>query len=138
MAERKKTSNRLLLVEAKDAESQGESDRAIALYKQAVENDPLEEQAWQRLMVLHRKKKDYPGELKIISLALKAYDTHLREVQRHWLQQNRKAATLIKSLAKSLGLMNSNGVMMDHNPVLEKWNHRKEMITARLKKRAKK
>jgi tetratricopeptide (TPR) repeat protein len=138
MVDKKRTSNRLILVEAKEAESQGDNDRAVTLYQQAVKNDPLEEQAWQRLMVLHRKQKDYNGELKIINLALKAYETHSREVQQQWLQKNKKAAPLIKSLAKSLGLMNSNGVMIDHNPILDKWIHRKEWVKARLKKRAKK
>jgi len=138
MAVRKRTSNHLLLVEAKDAESQGDSTRAITLYQQAVANDPLEEQAWQRLMILHRKQKDYPGELKIINLALKTYETHAREAQRQWLQQHKKGASLFKSLAKSLGLMNSKGEMLNDNPVLKKWIRRKEMVTARLKKRPKK
>jgi hypothetical protein len=52
------------------------------------------------------------------------------------MQQNRKAATLVKSLAKSLGLMNSKGLLIDNNPILEKWEHRKAWVTARLKKRA--
>ncbi|MCF6407339.1 bacterial transcriptional activator domain-containing protein [Chitinophaga filiformis] len=136
MADKKRISNRLILSEAKEAESMGDSGKAITLYQQAVKNDPLQEQAWQRLMILHRKQKDYAGELKIINLALKAYETHSREVQQQWLQKNKKAAPLIKSLAKSLGLMNTSGVMIDHNPILDKWNHRKEWVKARLKKKA--
>lgn len=138
MADRKKISNHQLLLDAKAAESDGDATGAIALYQQAVQNDPLEEQAWQRLMVLHRKKKDYTGELKVINLALKAFDTHTKETQQQWLQKNKKAAALVKSLAKSLGLMTSKGVMIDNNPILEKWKHRKELITVRLKKQAKK
>jgi tetratricopeptide (TPR) repeat protein len=138
MADRKKTSNHLVLAEAKAAESNGDNAGAVALYQQAVQNDPLEENAWQRLMVLHRKLKDTAGELKVINLALKAFDTHTKEVQQQWLLKNKKAAPLVKSLAKSLGLMNSKGIMIDNNPVLEKWKHRKELIMARLKKRPKK
>lgn len=138
MVDRKKTSNHQLLLEAKTAESNGDATGAIVLYQQAVQNNPLEEQAWQRLMVLHRKQKDYTSELKAINLALKAFDTHTKETQQQWLQKNKKAAPLVKSLAKSLGLMTSKGVMIDNNPVLEKWKHRKELVTARLKKQAKK
>ena len=69
-------------MEAKEAESRGDNSRAITLYLQAVANAPLEEQAWQRLMVLHRKQKDYTSELKVINLALKTYETHAREAQK--------------------------------------------------------
>ncbi|PSL34994.1 tetratricopeptide repeat protein [Chitinophaga ginsengisoli] len=138
MAQGKNTSNRQLLVKAKDAESQGDAEGAIMLYQQAVKNNPREEQAWQRLMVLYRKKKDYEGELKVINLAFKTYETHTLKTQQEWLRQNKKVATLFKSLAKSLGLMNSKDVMVNDDPVLDKWRHRKEWVTARLKKRPKK
>jgi len=138
MAQGKNTSNRLLLAEAKDAESQGDAGKAITLYQQAVKNNPLEEQAWQRQMVLYRKQKDYPGELKVINLALETYITHAKKTQQEWLQQNKKVAPLFKSLAKSLGLMNSKDVMVNDDPVLDKWRHRQEWVKARLKKRQKK
>ncbi len=135
MAERKNISNRLLLVKAKEAESLGDSTKALALYQQVVNNDPLEELAWQRLMVIYRKQRDYKSELRIITLALKSYETHNKEAQKQWLLKNKKAATLFKSLAKSLGLTDSKGIITDNNPILDKWNHRKEWVTARLKKK---
>lgn len=138
MAQGKNTSNHLLLAEAKDAESQGDVGRAITLYQQAVKNNPLEEQAWQRQMVLYRKQKDYAGELKVINLALETYITHTKKTQQEWLRQNKKVAPLFKSLAKSLGLMNSKDVMVNDDPVLDKWRHRQEWVKARLKKRQKK
>jgi tetratricopeptide (TPR) repeat protein len=138
MAGRKKVSNRLLLLRAKEAESLGDSTGALALYQQVVSNDPLEQHAWQRLMVLYRKQKDYKSELKTISVALKNYEAHAKEAQRQWLLKNKKAATLFKSLAKSLGLMDGKGIVINHNPILDQWNRRKELVTARLKKRPKK
>lgn len=135
MPVRKKISPRQLMTAARDAELQEDIDTALALYKQAVNSDPLAATAWQRLMILHRKQKDYAGELKIINLALQAFDTHHRQEQKEWLQANRKAARVAKSLAKSLGLMDKKGIVIDDNPVLEKWIHRKEWVTARLKKK---
>lgn len=135
MPVKKRISNRQILIEAREAERQGETDEALKLYKQAVSNDPLAEDAWQRLMILHRKLKDYAGELKIINLALQAFDAHNKQEQKQWLQENRKAARVAKSLAKSLGLMDKKGVVIDDNPVLEKWKHRKEWVAARLKKK---
>jgi tetratricopeptide (TPR) repeat protein len=135
MPDRKKTSNRLLFTEARELERQGETDEALALYKQIVNNDPVAEAAWQRLMILHRKQKDYAGELKIINLALRTFEDHARQEQKQWLQENRKVARVAKSLAQSLGFMNKKGVIIDDNPVLEKWRQRKEWVTARLKKR---
>lgn len=135
MPDRKRTSNRLLFTEARELERQGETDKALALYKRVVSYDPLAEAAWQRLMILHRKMKDYAGELKIINLALKTFEDHARQEQKQWLQENRKVARVAKSLAQSLGFMDKKGVMIDDNPVLEKWRQRKEWVTARLKKR---
>ena len=135
MAVKKKISGRQLLTAAREAEQQGETDNALALYKQVVTNDPLAEAAWQRLMILHRKLKDYGGELKIINLALKTFETHARQEQKQWLQQNRKAASVAKSLAKSLGFMDNKGVLKDDNPVLEKWRRRKALVAKRLKKK---
>ncbi|PWV45806.1 bacterial transcriptional activator domain-containing protein [Chitinophaga sp. S165] len=138
MAEKKNISNRLLLVKAKEAESLGDSTKALALYQQVVNNDPLEEMAWQRLMVIYRKQRDYKSELKIINLALKSYEAHNKDAQKQWLLKNKKSATLFKSLAKSLGLMDSKGIITNNDPILDKWNYRKEWVTARLKNRNKK
>ena len=134
MPTRKNISNRLLLTEARDAELRGNTSKALALYKQAVQHDPLAEQAWQRLMILHRKQRDYAGELKIIDLALKAYETSNRQAQQQWLKENRKAAGIAKLLAKSLGQVDKKGMVIDDNPVVEKWRHRKELVAGRLKK----
>jgi tetratricopeptide (TPR) repeat protein len=88
MAQGKNTSNRQLLVESKDAESQGDAGKAIMLYQQAVKNNPRQEQeqAWQRLMVLYRRQQNYAGELKVINLALKTYETHTWKMRQKWLQ----------------------------------------------------
>jgi tetratricopeptide (TPR) repeat protein len=133
-----KTYNHQHLVEAKAAESDGDSTKAIGLYRQAVQSNTQEEQAWQCLMVLHRKQKDYTGELKVINEALKAFDTHTKETQQQWLQKNKKAAPLVKSLAKSLGLLTNKGIVVDNNPILEKWKRRKELLMKRLKQLPKK
>jgi hypothetical protein len=52
MVEREKTSNHPILVEAKEAESQGDTARAITLYQQAVANGPQEEQGAAALISL--------------------------------------------------------------------------------------
>ena len=134
MPKRTNISKRQLLTAARDAELRGENSKALALYKQAVQHDPLAEQAWQRLMILHRKQRDYAGELKIIDLALKTYDTNNRQAQQQWLKANRKVATIAKSLAKSLGQVDKKGIVIDDNPILEKWRRRKELVAGRLKK----
>jgi tetratricopeptide (TPR) repeat protein len=137
MPARKKIPSSLLLRDAREAEYQGDADKALALYKDVVNSDPLVEEAWQRLMILYRKRKDYAGELKIINLALQTFESRNREEQRQWLQKNRKIANLARSLAKSLGLLDKKGIVIDDNPVLEKWRHRKEWVAARLKKSVK-
>lgn len=123
-----------MLRDAREAEYQGDTDKALDLYKDVVNSDPLAEEGWQRLMILYRKRRDYAAELKIINLALKTFETHALQEQKRWLRENRKIANLARMLAKSLGLADKKGVIKDDNPVLEKWRRRREWVMARLKK----
>ena len=91
MPDNKKIPTHQLLAEARAAESNGDVTCALALYQRAVQNDPRGEHAWHRLMVLHRKQKDYAGELNTIDLALKAFDIHTKETQQQWLAKNKSS-----------------------------------------------
>jgi len=46
------------ITEAKAAEDSGETESAVELYEQALQQDKLNEYAYNRLMIIYRKSKD--------------------------------------------------------------------------------
>lgn len=54
-------------------EEKVDSSIAIKEYEKAIKADPLAEIAYDRLMILHRKEKDYKKELNLIDAGIKAF-----------------------------------------------------------------
>lgn len=123
-----------LLRDAKEREAAGDEEKAIALYKRMVKADPLDTNAFQRLMILYRKRKDLVAELQIIRTAIKNLQSHALEEQQDWLKNNPKAASLAKSLGKSLGYLDSRGRPVHKEPLIDRWIKRKELVAEKIKK----
>lgn len=61
------------IVQADGAEAKKDIPVAIKEYEEAIKNNPLEEKAYDRLMIVYRKEKNYIKELKIINTGIKAF-----------------------------------------------------------------
>lgn len=129
----KKESHKSLLERAHQQEAADDLPAAIKLYEEAIQNDPLTIAAYNRLMVIYRKQKEYKKELAVINQAIKALQANEDQVRKDWLKQNRKAAKLSQALAKSLGVMDAKGKMTQEDPVVTAWKKRKAVTTKRLK-----
>ncbi|WP_148909365.1 tetratricopeptide repeat protein [Sphingobacterium allocomposti] len=107
------------LRDAKRAEKDGKFEEAIQCYRSALKQDPLNIQAYSRLMVIFRKQKDYRSELKIINRAIENY----QYVQTHH-PGNRDPSSLksaTKELAQKLGLLDEKGAPVFQADHLSKW-----------------
>ena len=51
-----------IIAEAKDAENSEDTETAIKLYEQALQQDKLNEHAYSRLMIIYRRLKDKKKE----------------------------------------------------------------------------
>lgn len=122
-----------LHVRAREAEQAGETDTAEKLYKQALKNDPLDDLAWNRLMVTYRRRKDYKQEQQIIKAAIAAHVQHAQDDQAAWLKRNRKTARTAKALVKSLGLLDRKGMPKLETRQLEAWRKRLTLVNKRIK-----
>lgn len=125
--------SRNLHVRARQAEQAGEPEEAARLYTQALKNDPMDDLAYNRLMVYYRRKKDYKAELRIIQSAIASHIRHAQESGQQWLKKNKKTARMAKALVKSLGLVDRKGMPKLETRQLAAWRKRLAVVRKRLR-----
>src|SRR5688500_17650564 len=62
-----------LLKKASELERNGELDEAASLYEKIIKADPNRETAYNRLMIILRKQKEYKKELALINKGIKTF-----------------------------------------------------------------
>ncbi|HXD77121.1 MAG TPA: YciI family protein [Puia sp.] len=92
-----------LLSEARQLEQEGQPDAAAELYEQLADDDPLNEEAVGRLLVVYRRLKAYKEELGVIDRTLEAIADRDKTMQQQWLSAHPGAAKLGKNVLRSLG-----------------------------------
>lgn len=122
-----------LLEEAIRLEGEGDFKEAEKHYNIVLDKDSLNVTAYNRLMIIFRKLKEYRKELSIIDKAIKSYEAEAKSsIQERKL--NSKIASLSRSLAKSLGLLTKSGMPVYINEDVERWAKRREIVKKKLKK----
>jgi two-component SAPR family response regulator len=119
-----------LIAEAKSAEEDDQPEQAAALYEQALQQDKLNEYAYNRLMIIYRKLKDKKKELQIINTAIKAYEDFYAS-KKH---TNKSITTISAKLNKSFGLTDKKGQALYTPEPIATWQKRKELLERRKKK----
>lgn len=128
-----KKSKKELLKEARSQELEGKTNEAIKSYSLVISKDPLEANAYNRLMILYRKLKEYKKELAIIKQAIGAYEKDIKDDQLTWKKANTKSAKLSLNLAKSMGLLNDKGLPVYEEPQIMTWRKRMETVQKKIK-----
>jgi len=106
---------------------------AIKNYIAAIKADPLLARAYNRLMILYRKQKEYKKEMAIIKQAIGAYEKEIKEDQQAWKKANSKSARLNLNLAKAMGLLDDKGLPVYEYPQVMTWRKRMETVGKKLK-----
>jgi hypothetical protein len=119
-----------LHVQARQAEQAGKTSAAICLYKQLVARS-YNEYAFNRLMILYRKGKQYAQEIATARRAIRALQQHLSHRRK---RLSGKAAHTSKALLRSLGLTDRKGNSLYQPDPMPRWIKR---ITTAEKKRLK-
>jgi tetratricopeptide (TPR) repeat protein len=122
-----------MMASARALERADDLSEAGKLYSKIVAAAPLHVAAYNRLMIVYRKQKEYRKELQLINQAIKAYEDGLAERQQAWTKSNRKAAKLSKTLASKLGLVDKKGTPV-YEQDIERWRKRKQTVTKRVGK----
>lgn len=118
------------LYQAKQFESNDEPEKAIALYQKVIKENPLNEQAYDRLMIIYRKNKDAKKEKDIINKAIKAYEEFYKNIPK--VSQSKKIVSLSRAFMKSTGLTDNKGKLLYQKEPLARWNKRKRVVEKKL------
>ena len=113
-------------------EKAGDYIGAMKLYQKAIASDALNIPAWNRQMVLYRKLKTKEEEVKLIKSAIAGYQQALEVQQGEWFKANSAKANSTRALAQLLGLLEPNGLPVNKDPTLEKWQTRLYLLSYRL------
>jgi tetratricopeptide (TPR) repeat protein len=116
--------------EADEAEEKEDIPLAIKDYESAIQADPLLEKAYDRLMILYRKEKNYKKELQLINSGIKAFENFYKSRK----SNSKKIAEISKKLNKSFGFTDKKGnAVYDPEPIA-RWKKRKITVQKRIKK----
>jgi tetratricopeptide (TPR) repeat protein len=121
-----------LLQEAAYLESTGNSKEAVKLYQQSLKSQHRDEKAYDRLMVIFRKMKDYKNESLIIQRAIKAFEAFYHDRS---IRVSKKIAGASKAIMKALGLTNKKGKPIYMLQPVERWSKRLQWVERKLEKK---
>jgi len=99
-------------------------------YEKIIRNDRYNEKAYERLMIIYRKNKEYAKELKLIDAAISAFrELYSKTVRR---KPDNKTIRLSKALLKLTGLSDKKGNPFYHREPINKWIKRKSVLLSKM------
>ncbi len=118
------------LTRAKELEAQGELDKAAAAFEKAIKENPLNEYAYDRLMIIYRKNKEYKKEKAVIVAGVKAFRQFYKSMEKR--HASKKVVSLSNALLKATGLADKKGKPLYEKEPLERWNKRMQIVVKKL------
>lgn len=119
-----------LIERAKKLEINGELEEAAALYEKVIKADPHRETAYNRLMIILRKRKEYKKELALINKGIKTFTDFYAPGSKKSF--NRKVEQISKALLKSTGLADKKGVPLYQQEPIGRWTRRKKIVEKKI------
>ena len=116
-----------LIIEARGAENNGNNEAAISRYEAVLKSDSLNENAYDRLMILFRRAKDKKKELQIIEAGIRAFEKFYKSKE----TKSKKISELSKKLNKSIGLIDKKGQNLYDPEPIARWKKRKAVVEKR-------
>jgi tetratricopeptide (TPR) repeat protein len=124
-----------LLKEAREAEANNDMDSAIKLYQRVIRKQPHLEEAYNRLMVIFRKEKDYEAEFDVISQGIKAFEDFYKQRAEKVLHDHKQAQRLSSALARSLGQSGKKTSAIFYPQPIPRWLKRQEVVEKKLQRK---
>ncbi|HKZ67487.1 MAG TPA: hypothetical protein VJ111_14070 [Chitinophagaceae bacterium] len=119
------------LSEAKELEQKGELEKATAAFKKVIKEDPVNAYAYDRLMIIYRKNKEYKKEKAVIIAAIKAFQQFYKKASKSPV--TKKITSLSNALMKATGLADKRGRPLYEKEPLGRWNTRKRVVEKKMK-----
>jgi len=120
-----------LLGKAKELEKQGSLDEAATMYRDIIKKSPAREYAYDRLMIIYRKKGEYKKEKQTLDAGIKAFEQFYKAASR--VPAKKSIVTLSKGLLKATGLADRKGKLIFEREPLGRWQKRRRIVERKLK-----
>ncbi|HET6993805.1 MAG TPA: hypothetical protein VFI06_02430 [Chitinophagaceae bacterium] len=114
-----------LFNEAKEAEASEDWKTAGAHYQEIIKIDPHNEAAYNRLMIVYRKQKEWNKELQLVKKAIAGWEDLYNRTAK---QRNSKLSRLSNSFLKVAGLADKKGKPLYQPGPLAKWKKRRATL----------
>jgi len=118
---------------ASDAEKDGDINKAVRFYEQNIKEDYADNLAFERLMIIYRKQKEYKEELRVIKRGIEVFQKNMTERVKHSLARrvsDKKLQQLSSAILKVTGQKKEELHFPDP---IDKWLKRKEIVEKKLK-----
>lgn len=117
---------------AREAEREGDLNKAVKLYEQNIRENYADEFAFERLMIIYRKQKEYENELRVIERGIEVFQQRIEDHLKHSLARHvddKKLEQLSNAIIKKSGLKKEAIHFPDP---IDKWLKRKEIVEKKL------
>jgi lipopolysaccharide biosynthesis regulator YciM len=117
---------------ASEAEKNANLKQAVNLYEQNIKENYASEYAFQRLMTIYRKRREYKKELQVINRGIDLFKHQIEENTRHSISRradSKKLERLSAAIIKKSGLRKNE---MHFPDPIDKWLKRKEIVKQKL------
>jgi len=118
---------------AREAEEDGDVNKATRFYEQNIKEDYADKFAFERLMIIYRKEKEYKNELRVIKRGIEVFQQNFKERVKHSLARrvtDKKLEQLSNAIIKISGQKKEELHFPDP---IDKWLKRKEIVEKKLK-----
>jgi len=116
-----------------EAEEDGDVNKAARFYEQNIKEDYADKFAFERLMIIYRKEKEYKNELRVIKRGIEVFQQSFKERVKHSLARrvsDKKLEQLSNAIIKISGQKKEELHFPDP---IDKWLKRKEIVEKKLK-----
>ena len=115
----------------KEGEKEEKENISIAIkeYEEAIKKNTLAEKAYDRLMILYRKEKNYKKEFRIITAGIKAFESFYKSKK----SRSKKIAEISQKLNRSFGFTDKKGNSLYDPEPIARWKKRKEVVEKKIK-----
>ena len=115
----------------KEGEKEEKENISIAIkeYEEAIKKNTLAEKAYDRLMILYRKEKNYKKEFRIITAGIKAFESFYKSKK----SRSKKIEEISQKLNRSFGFTDKKGNSLYDPEPIARWIKRKEVVEKKIK-----
>lgn len=119
-----------LMFNANEAEK-SDSSSAVEMYNEVLEKDPLQTHAYDRLMIIYRKEKNYKKELSVINSGIKTFEKFYKTSAG---KPSKKIRDISEKLNKAFHLIDKEGTPLYNPEPIDRWEKRKEVVEKKIEK----